>query len=240
MIFHRPFDLQTLDHVARMSLPCLAARAKEHHYPWDLAELFPEPNSRISFVGYGSLINLMSARRSFSDEVVRCARPVVVLGARRIYEYVMSPRGRGIYGVDHRQGGYGVLNARVSKDDWFNGVEFQLDIDAFQSLQIRESAYDLLPAWTVDWEQDVQEPHLSYFLSCRRETFGGRQTIDSGILPHPKYHEVCEDGCRAVSGDFLNAFRASTWVRNVRMSDTPEPHHPARSDDSGQSPIVAE
>ncbi|PQO41910.1 hypothetical protein [Blastopirellula marina] len=233
MIFHRPFKLHLLDRIARVALPCPSSTAREHQYPWDFTELFPEPDSRISFVGYGSLINLISARRSFSDEIVSRARPVVVLGVKRVYEYVMSPRGRGIYGDDHREGGYGVLNARASQDpdDWFNGIEFQLDIEAFHALHIRESAYDLLPAWTVTWEEDHLEPHISYFLSCRRETFAGRQTIDSGILPHPRYHEVCEDGCRAVSNEFLDAFRASTWVRNTRMTE---------AIDAGDQPLPGE
>ena len=117
------------------------------------------------------------------------------------------------------------------------GSEFQLDIEAFHALHIRESAYDLLPAWTLAWEQDHLEPHISYFLSCRRETFAGRQTIASDILPHPKYHEVCEDGCRAVSSEFLDAFRASTWVRNTRMIDAGYDEPP---DDSDRSTSVVD
>ncbi|RCS53885.1 hypothetical protein DTL42_01580 [Bremerella cremea] len=238
MIFHRTFRLQLLDRIARLTLPCPVTTAKEHQYPWDLAELFPEPNSRISFVGYGSLINLISARRSFSEEAVGLARPVVVLGAKRIYEYVMSPRGRGVYGEGPSPGNYGVLNARASSDptDWFNGIEFELDIEAFRALHIRESAYDLLPAWTVAWEHDHLVPHISYFLSCRRDTFGGRQTIDSTILPHPGYHAVCEDGCRAISNEFLDAFRASTWVRNTRMIDSLHAEENREPGDSTRSP----
>lgn len=221
LIFHRPFKLHLLDRIARTELPCPVSAAKEHQYPWDFAELFPEPDSRISFVGYGSLINLISARQSFSAEIIGGARPVVVVGAKRVYEYVMSPRGRGIYGEDHRAGGYGVLNARASQDpdDWFNGIEFELDIEAFHALHIRESAYDLLPAWTVAWEADHWNPHISFFLSCRRNSFEGRQIIDPGVLPHPRYHEVCEEGCQAVSNEFLDAFRASTWIRNTRLID---------------------
>ena len=210
-----------LDRIANLSLPCRFGFASEHRYPWNLDELFPNRRAKVSLVGYGSLLNVVSARRSFSDETIALSRPVVVLGAKRIYEYIMSPNGRRVYGEDTGNGGFGVLNARLSDepDDWFNGREFLLGVEEFEALLPRESAYDLVPAWAMSWNPSHAEPHLSYFLSCRRDWFGGRKIIQDDLLPHPKYHAVCEEGCRTVSEEFLDAFRASTWVRSERMNE---------------------
>lgn len=238
MIFRRPLNSRLLDRIASLTLRCRFGFASEHHYPWNLNKLFPQRYAKVSLVGYGSLLNLASARRSFSDETIALSRPVIVLGAKRIYEYIMSPNGRRVYGEDTGSGGFGVLNARLSDDpvDWFNGREFLLGVDEFEALLPRESAYDLVPAWTMSWNPNHAEPHMSYFLSCRRGWFGGRRIIQGNLLPHPRYHAVCEDGCRAVSEEFLDAFRASTWVRNQRMNEvddvlweTPTPRHRSTS-----------
>lgn len=225
MIFRRPTNSRLLDRIANLSLPCRLGFASEHRYPWNLDKLFPNRQAKVSLVGYGSLLNVISARRSFSDETIAFSRPVVVLGAKRIYEYIMSPNGRRVYGEETGNGGYGVLNARLSDDadDWFNGREFLLGVEEFEALLPRESAYDLVPAWTMSWNPNHVEPHLSYFLSCRRDWFGGRQIIQNDLLPHPKYHAVCEEGCRSVSEEFLDAFRASTWVCNERMNQVDDP-----------------
>lgn len=221
MISPRFEEIRILDRIAGLSLPLVHHSAREHVYPWGIDSLFAKPGTRISLVGYGSLINLRSAGRSISAATIRQASPVIVLRARRIYEYVMSPRGREVYGGVVCESRCGVLNARPSEsnEDWFNGMEFSLDASDMQALVSRESAYDLIPAWTIPWAENGSSPKVSYFLSCRRATFAGRQTLNSGLLPHPQYHAICEEGCRDISDSFLNAFHTSTWVRNARFAD---------------------
>jgi len=215
-------EIPILDRIAGLQFDSAEHREQEHVYPWRLESLFPRPDSRISLVGYGSLINLKSAGRTFSWETVRQARPVIVLKARRIYEYVMSPRGREVYGDAVCESRCGVLNARPSDTvkDWFNGLEFSLGLSDMQALVGRESSYDLIPTWTIPWMDDNHSPKVSYFLSCRRSSYLGRRTLDPQLFPHPKYHAVCEEGCRDVSPSFLNAFYTSTWVRNARYIDS--------------------
>ncbi|QDS86892.1 hypothetical protein EC9_10670 [Rosistilla ulvae] len=195
--------------------------AEEHFYPWNTIDIVPDSPVRLPLVGYGSLMNRSSARRTLSEQCVSSARPVLVMGARRVYEYVMSPRGRQIYGEQEAEGRFGVLNARSSNDsnDWFNGIQYELDAVDIMALVERESAYDLLPAWTILWDAMDSAPQIGYFLSCRTETHEGRQLLDSQLLPHPNYHAICEEGCRDVSPDFLTAFHRSTWVREARMID---------------------
>ena len=195
--------------------------AEEHFYPWNTIDIVPDSPVRLPLVGYGSLMNLRSARRTLSEQSVSSARPVLVMGVRRVYEYVMSPRGRKIYGEQGAEGRFGVLNARASEDsnDWFNGIQYQLNAADIMALAERESAYDLLPAWTIPWNAKNSAPQIGYFLSCRTESHAGRQLLDSQLLPHPNYHAICEDGCRDVSSDFLAAFRRSTWVQEARVID---------------------
>ncbi|WP_146430581.1 alpha/beta hydrolase family protein [Blastopirellula retiformator] len=208
-----------------MSSLCTARHAAEHLYPWSVDDLFPTPDHRLPLIGYGSLMNLASARRSLSAECLASAKPVIVLGARRIYEYVMSPRGRGVYGeaVAHDQ--FGVLNAQATGDraDWFNAMMFQMSVDDIPALLSRESAYDLVPAWTLCWNGEAPQPSIGYFFSCRRDSYDGRQLLDSQILPHPGYHAICEEGCEAISPEFLHAFRTTTWARQARLIDAVDP-----------------
>lgn len=222
MISLRFDELRILDRIAGLQLDSAEHRANEYAYPWSLENLFPGPDSRISLVGYGSLMNGKSACRTFAAETVRRARPVIVLKARRIYEYVMSPRGREVYGAADCESRCGVLNARPSDslDDWFNGLEFSLGLADMQALVGRESSYDLIPTWTIPWDDNDHSPRHSYFLSCRRSSYLGRRTLDAQLFPHPRYHAVCEEGCRDISSSFLSAFYASTWVRNVRYIDS--------------------
>ncbi|MBA2113563.1 hypothetical protein [Bremerella alba] len=222
MISHQFEESRILDRIASIKLPLDEHQGKEHSYPWELESILPHPESRISLVGYGSLINLKSACRTFAPETVRQARPVIVLKARRVYEYVMSPRGRQVYGGEICKTRCGVLNARPtdSIENWFNGLVFSLNLSEMQSLINRESAYDLISAWTTPWNDDGSSPSTAYFLSCRQQSFGGRRTINPDLLPHPKYHAVCEQGCREVSAGFLDAFHNSTWVRDTRLVDT--------------------
>ncbi|QDV67082.1 hypothetical protein Poly24_07730 [Rosistilla carotiformis] len=198
--------------------------AEEHFYPWNTIEMVPDSPVRLPLVGYGSLMNRSSALRTLSEQSVSSARPVLVMGARRVYEYVMSPRGRKIYGDQVAEERFGVLNARASEDsnEWFNGIQYQLNATDIMALADRESAYDLVPAWTIPWGVKNSAPQIGYFLSCRTETHEGRQLLDSQLLPHPNYHAICEEGCRDVSSDFLKAFRRSTWVREARVSDVAE------------------
>ncbi|MEW4453497.1 hypothetical protein AB1L30_12555 [Bremerella sp. JC817] len=224
MIFPQSEALRLLDRIADLILPCPPAEAVEHLYPWDAEILFPSAGTQITLVGYGSLMNRKSALRTFSTETVRDARPAVVLGARRIYEYVMSPQGRRVYGPSKCQYSFGVLNARPSEhiEDWFNGMAFSLRMEDMQKLVSREYAYDLVPAWSIPWDELDAAPRLTYFLSCRQASFDGRKTIDPEMLPHPTYHALCEEGCREISPGFLEAFRSSTWVRNARYSESRE------------------
>ena len=224
MIFPKSEALRLLDRIADLVLPGKLPSAVEYLYPWNAETLLPKSHSEIRIVGYGSLMNRKSALRTFLPETVRSSRPVVVLGARRIYEYVMSPQGRLVYGPSSCQRSFGVLNARPSthEGDWFNGMEFTLGVEDLQKLVSREYAYDLVPAWSIPWEEDNRPPAVSYFLSCRQSTFDGRRTIDPQLLPHPTYHAICEEGCREVSAGFLEAFRTSTWVCNARYSESQE------------------
>ncbi|WP_146119225.1 hypothetical protein [Blastopirellula marina] len=223
MLFPRHAQLPLLasQAVARMSSLCTARHGVEHHYPWSIDELYRSPSDRLSLIGYGSLMNLTSARRSLNEACIATAKPVIVLGARRVYERVMSPKGRGVYGEKVDDAQLGVLNAHLTgeRSDWFNGVMFQVGADDIPALLSRESAYDLLPAWTMSWDESSPQPYVAYFLSCRQMTFAGRPLIDSQILPHPRYHEICEAGCEAISSDFLHAFRTTTWVRQSRLID---------------------
>jgi hypothetical protein len=192
-------------------------RAQEpsgHLYPWHTLGYGDLP---IKIVGYGSLMNYESARRTF-HYVSRSERdPVYVFGCKRYYNRLMSAAGLARMGSNVTPIERGVLNAFVTYNPahYFNGVSFTLHPEDFVRFREREYAYDLLPVLTVPWYEPEEEPEIAYVLSCRNKFYNGNKMLSSYIVPNPDYHAVCEDGCREVSDEFLNCFYESTWVSNL-------------------------
>ncbi|MBR9802133.1 hypothetical protein GYB59_10750 [bacterium] len=198
----------------------------EYLYPW--TELEAESASEISIVGFGSLINPESARRTLAAESVEAAEPCIVFGARRVYNYVMSDRSFQRYGHGCKPNERGVLNVHATglASDFFNGLLLRLKRSDIVGFRLREHGYDLVPVTFVSYAKPGQSPQLAYCLTCRNPTLHGRRTLKDGVTPHPRYHTLCEQGCRHISTEFLDFFRHTTWVplpQPARLQENPIP-----------------
>ncbi len=178
-------------------------------YPWN--DLLDRQQS-LRIVGYGSLVNLDSARKTLYSSDLQNSRPVIAFGARRLYNYIMSPKSLGRFNTPANSSHRGVLNTIVTGQarDYFNGLEIELHPDDFERFREREFAYDLLPIVTLPWQNWQVRPGVAYVLSCRCEWMGERQMLSSSIDPHPGYQALCEQGYRDISDSFLHWFRRTT------------------------------
>lgn len=199
-------DIQTV-----LNLLSKDERLAPVRYPWtDLTSKdFP-----LHLVGFGSLMSRVSAERTLhkTDHSLSC--PVIAFGAKRVYNYVMSPASLSRYNVETLPYERGVLNTLATglATDYFNGISIRIHRDDFARFTEREFAYDLIPVVTLPWNNPHGPLELAYSLSCREEYFEGRQMLSNELVPHPAYHELCANACREISSDFLTCFEQTTWV----------------------------
>ena len=158
-------------------------------YPWNGLEeaIAKMPESKLLLVGYGSLLNRDSAARTIKDTPREGHPPVLALGARRIFNYVMpeallksyggnfSPRERAALNVDYTR----------SPADALNGRLLEVARGDIPSLRKREFGYDLRPVACVRWGQWEALPFTAYVLVATEGRRDGRQVIDDNALPHP-------------------------------------------------------
>jgi hypothetical protein len=191
-------------------------------YPWNGLEeaMAKMPENKLLLVGYGSLLNRDSAARTIKDTPREGHPPVLALGARRIFNYVMpeallksyggnfSPRERAALNVDYTR----------SPADAINGRLLTVAPADIPSLREREFGYDLRPVVCAHWSQWESAPFTAYVLVAVEGKRGGRQVIDNDALPHPLYARLCRAGAHAVSEAFLQLYLETTFLGDRKTS----------------------
>src|SRR5439155_18586718 len=120
-----PHDVSRLDRVQTM----LSARRTRQRFvfPWNELESFIQKtrNMKLPFVGYGSLLNHTSAKRTLSARAAEDRRPIVSYGVRRIFNYQI-PSGYSAYRDADHETTKAALNTEITADvkDVMNGVLF--------------------------------------------------------------------------------------------------------------------
>jgi len=216
-VMHNAPKLAELSSTQQPTQP-LPTAAKVLAYPWPNDQIFRNSNQTFSLLGYGSLVNRLSAAEIMSERTLCTARPVIAWGAKRLYNTINL--NKTFRQAETHDGPIqnGVLNAIIEPGHWFNAVEYQVDQSELPEIRLRELAYDLVPVWVADLETPTRINRWAYFFSRRERVWEGRQILYQNVVPLARYHEICEAGCRDISDDFLNLFRTSTWMNSVRMS----------------------
>jgi hypothetical protein len=164
----------------------LVSSAPGYPYPWGglEEELARQGSPGLQLLGYGSLVNRVSAARTLSRQVLRTMEPAVAFGARRIFNYVL-PRDSERYGPPEEPDGRAALNVRITGEpsDALNGVLITIPIDEVPALREREVGYELAPAPCLPWPTRSERPFSAYILSCPD---GGR-FVDNILKPHTEY-----------------------------------------------------
>lgn len=204
-----------------------------HHYPWPNLERSLDEEGKKFFLlaGLGSLINCHSARRTLSQVSIP-AKPIKVLGFKRVYDYVIAEN----Y-LSNKQKPiscpYAALNAYPSEKDWFNAVLLRVTLADIAAFREREVGYDLLPAQFVPYEERNVVPRRCFVLSRPRVPSLFR-LMGKGISPGAAYHNICREGSAQISRAFLRDFYRTTFLadRETRLEDflgdvELKPKHPA-------------
>lgn len=199
----------------RMEQALSAYVGKGYDYPW--FELEEQGIRSLRLIGYGSLLNPESAARTVSDTPPDGHPPVLAMGARRVFEYVMPAaaiehyaEGDRTFRADQRA----ALNTRFTgrAEDLLNGRVMEIRADDFEALREREFGYDLRPVASLPWGSWDDEPKIGYLLCAARKERNGRKILASDLAPFPPYLKLCEAGAAQVSPEFLRFFRETTYL----------------------------
>jgi len=171
------------------------------------------PRSILPFVGYGSLLNSASASDTFKDEILRSRRPIIVFGARRVFNYSMGLE-VGRYGKPERDIDTAALNIRLtgSVEDTLNAVLLELPLSEIQALREREIGYDLEPVVCIDWNRLEKRFFIAYSLLCPDEPRLGKKRTDDSLMPHRNYYQVCKKGAKEFGESFLQYWLSTTYL----------------------------
>lgn len=185
-------------------------------YPWkDLEErVLAWPAKKLPLVVYGSLLARESASRTIKTGTSEGSAPVLVLGARRVFNYVMPKEALARYQTPPNSRNGAALNALYtkSKSDVLNGKLMMVRSEDIPALRKREYGYDLCPVSCVPWYDREGEPFSAYVLSARNGREFRRRVADDSLLPNLEYARLCRLGARTVSSDFLAFYLETTFL----------------------------
>lgn len=205
------------------------------HYPWDGLEdlLTAAGRTRIDLVGYGSLLEPSSARRTVPHTPDEGHDPVLAWGAYRIFNRAMTGGGENRYGVVPGSAERAALNVAWtgSVEHGFNARLLHVPVEDVGALRAREVAYDLVPVVWRPWADPEAGPALAFALSATDRPHEGVVPTRADVLPCPGYLDVCRRGARRVSAEFEALFVATTVLADGRR-----PLHTVLDHDGGDGP----
>ncbi len=207
--YTKPVQVSLRGHLRASDLPVWK-------YPWTGIEAVIE-QSAFDLIGYGSLLNTTSARRTLSADMVAASKPVLAYGGHRIFNYVMPDAVLARRGWPEDPKAIAALNVVASHTTaaFFNGRCFTLTVNDIPGLRERERGYDLVPVSYIDWSQPDSPARLAYALMATCTQVDGESRVHNEVLPNPGYVDLCESGAESVSPEFLQLFRDSSWVNII-------------------------
>ena len=201
-------------------LGCLDA--KSFIYPWpELEETVAKtPGHTLLLVGYGSLLNRDSAARTIKDTPITDNPPVLALGARRVFNYLIPQRRLKFYGKVGNRRERAALNVDYARSPSYalNGRLLAVKASDLAALREREFGYDLRPVPCVRWGNWDAAPFVAYVLVAPAAARAGKKVIDNNALPNPAYARLCRAGARAVSENFLRLYLNTTYLADRKTT----------------------
>lgn len=180
----------------------------EFCYPWEGLESFlPSIGcNHLHLLAYGSLMNRESASLTMQSESDPSFTPAIGFGIKRLFNYRMPQNSQTRHGEPFSPRHVAALNVVSSADaqDSVNGVLLSVEFTNVEQLRHREIGYNLVPIKAETWESKKIVAQPVYTLECT--------DTDDDILPHIRYLQICEAAARAVSVEFLDYFRRTTFL----------------------------
>jgi hypothetical protein len=188
-----------------------------HPYPWDGLEDELERNGNpLRLVAYGSLMNTASAAGTL-QATRQAGEPVLALGVRRVFNYIMPESSLGRFGPRPDPDGRAALNVYLTPNlaDVVNGLCLEVETGDLTALRNREKGYSLLPVVCLCWHQPTAPPYVAHILGVP-DNLEGKQFTDDTLRPHREYYFLCRAGAAAVSRAFLDCFLDTTFLADRR------------------------
>lgn len=178
----------------------------------------------VKLVGYGSLLNKISAAKTLSPYVLDSFQPVVVFGGKRTFDRNITNPSK--WGEKVRENDTGMLNVVPTKNlsQMFNGVVMEVDLAELERLVEREVGYDLIPVVAMNWNEALKEdlhfPHffIAYTFSASSSSREGKIYISPCVNPVPGYSYASMAGA-AEYGEAFHQF----WIDTTYLADRKTP-----------------
>ncbi|HEX4613198.1 MAG TPA: hypothetical protein VH092_33740 [Urbifossiella sp.] len=163
-------------------------------------------------------MNAASAARTVRPGTPR--RPVVAVGALRVFNYVMPAPALDRLGVPADPAARAALNAYPSSSpaDVLNGVCIAVPAEDIPALRGREQGYDLRPVACLDWSSPLSPPFVGFVLSAPDAPASGHRHTDDTLTPHPEYARLCRAGATAFGPTFEAFYLTTTWLADRRTT----------------------
>jgi len=187
-------------------------------YPWtSLEQAIMVAGRPLLLVGYGSLLNPASAKRTVANTPSVGHPPVIAFGARRVFNYVMPQSVLDRYGDQISPRERAALNAAWTgkSESVLTGRVLDVPVSDLPALRERERGYHLCPVAFVPWGDPSSPPSLGHVLVADERPVAGVRHVDNSLLPHPGYTSLCREGARLVDAEFERAFLATSWIAPI-------------------------
>lgn len=195
--------------------------SERHAYPWEGLErsMARRGEARLAIASFGALMQNNEGAQLLTDPGSFIAgRPVVVFGAKRVFEYEIPRRNFALYGPPPVDDQRAALNAvRTGRSlDFFNAVMLTVDIERLAYLRERETGYDLEHAVYKPWDSMGDAPRSCFMLSAQR----GRDSsiVRDDLRPFMPYVNACRRACRMVDESFERLFLQTSLLADMRTT----------------------
>ena len=149
--------------------------------------------------GFGSLINLASAQKSFKRVLTQNdLKPVKIKGYERVWNAIES-----IAFEEEKVNGV-FLNIQKNKDSILNGVVIEISNEELEVLKLREKNYSCIVIKSVDVLDETINSDLIAFMTTNKEkiAFIGQE---NSFIPN-KYVDVVKEALKNYDENFKKGF----------------------------------
>jgi cation transport regulator ChaC len=165
--------------------------------------------------GYGSLINLISLSKTMNREVRQSEIiPVKLLDYKRIWNLketlYSSKLDKNINGI--------FLNIEESKNEWTNGVIFEVSELEFYALTQRERNYSCIDISkkVVPYKNKLNENYnIFVFVADNKIYLQNEQNENTFVMTN--YIQIVEKGCSDIGDYFLDDYNRTTQKNNFKL-----------------------
>jgi cation transport regulator ChaC len=151
--------------------------------------------------GFGSLINIKSAQKSFKNRVLKQDDLVVVslLGYKRVWNSIENV----IFDTNEEKAVF--LNIEEDKNSLIYGVVIKIDEDEFEVLKQREKNYSCIKIDAKAIKNLKLDGEIYAFMTTNEEKLAKKD--DKDVVIPQKYIEILEEALENYDEDFKNNFK---------------------------------